>query len=67
MAIKTDPIENTDEYIAAMKHIGPILEKEFEGMFMCSGPYWAMKKKLLAQHGIDWKSPAELNPNATFD
>ena len=62
-----DPIENTEEYKKAMAHIQPILDKEFEGLIMCSRPYWHMKKQLLRQYGIEWKSPAELNPCITFD
>ena len=26
-----------------------------------------VKKRLLAEHGIDWHSPRDLNPSATFD
>jgi len=30
--------------------------------------YWAAKKELLKkEYGIDWKSPAEMNPYALFD
>jgi len=30
--------------------------------------FWPAKKKVLREkYGIDWKSPAELNPDARFD
>ena len=30
--------------------------------------FWSAKKKVLRQkHGIDWKTPAELNPNIAYD
>ena len=30
--------------------------------------YWALKKQILKrEYGIDWKSPAELNPGVIFD
>ncbi|MEY2502285.1 MAG: hypothetical protein QOI07_2619 [Verrucomicrobiota bacterium] len=30
--------------------------------------FWSAKKKILRQkHGIDWKTPAELNPNIAYD
>jgi hypothetical protein len=29
--------------------------------------YWARKKELLAKKGIEWKTPAEMNPNILFD
>lgn len=66
---KTDNIENTEKYKFAMLEITPILEKEFKdkfGMGICHS-YWYRKKELLAKYGIDWKSPAELNPDVRFD
>ena len=30
--------------------------------------YWATVKRILRErHGIDWKSPAEMNPDVFFD
>ena len=30
--------------------------------------YWAVKKRILKeQYGIDWRSPAELNPHILYD
>jgi hypothetical protein len=30
--------------------------------------FWSVKKRILQQkHGIDWKTPAELNPNIAYD
>lgn len=30
--------------------------------------FWSVKKRMLRQkHGIDWKTPAELNPNIAYD
>ena len=65
--IKQDPVENTEEYTEAMKHIQPILDEEFKGRIMCSRAYWARKKEMLAKYGIEWKNPGELNPNIIFD
>ena len=28
---------------------------------------WTEQKRLLKEKGIDWKSPAEMNPNVIFD
>ena len=64
-----DSIENTEKYQEAMLEINPILEKEFKnqcGMGICHR-YWYRKKELLKEYGIDWKSPAEINPDVRFD
>ncbi len=46
-------------------------DKELEGVPRRLGfchQYWAVKKRILKEkHGIDWHSPAELNPNTRFD
>ena len=67
--LNKDNIENTEKYREAMLEINPILEKEFEkeyGMGICHR-YWKRKKVLLKGYGIDWKSPAEMNPDVRFD
>ena len=68
--IRTDPVEKTLKY----KKIRKELEKELsELMKDCTGlgschVYWANKKIILREkYGIDWKSPAELNPFIHFD
>ena len=63
-----DPVEKTPEYEAAMDRIQPILDREFPETYMgICHTIWARKKQLLAQNGISWQSPAELNPNIIFD
>ena len=71
--MKRDPIENTKEYYEAMKKIQPELDalnyelhKQGCGMGSCH-IYFARKKELLKNEGIDWKSPAECNPYVIFD
>lgn len=65
-----DPIEKSHEYEKAMVKIAPILDKEFPpekcGMGTCYR-VWYRKKELLKEEGIEWKSPAEMNPNIRFD
>ena len=64
-----DKIETSEKYRDAMLEIGPILENEFKdkfGLGICH-TYWIRKKELLAEYGIDWKSPAELNLDVIFD
>ena len=68
--IRTDPVEKTLKY----KKIRKELEKELSelmkdrtGIGSCH-IYWAYKKRLLREkYGIDWRSPAELNPGTLFD
>ena len=65
-----DEIEKTAAYQEAMKEIEPILDKEFPPNKVAMGTchrFWHRKKELLKERGIDWKSPAELNPDIRFD
>jgi hypothetical protein len=71
--MEKDPIEDTQEYKDALKKIRPeldLLDKELEERKIVIGSchiYWARKKDLLKMYGIDWKTPAECNPNVVFD
>lgn len=68
--ISHDPIEDTPEYLA----IKDELEEKIiarggkrSGLGFCH-LYWMEKKRILKEeYGIDWRSPAELNPSACFD
>jgi hypothetical protein len=41
--------------------------KDFpQGMGSCH-KYWQLKKELLKNVGIDWKTPQECNPRVVFD
>ena len=65
-----DPIENTKEYKKAMKKIQRILDKEFPKSkyhFGICHRIWRRKKQLLAEAGIEWKTPVEMNPDVRFD
>lgn len=71
--MKRDPIENTEEFQKVMKKIQPELDRlneslDKQGLQLGSCHiYWARKKELLKNHGIDWKTPAECNPYIRFD
>jgi hypothetical protein len=69
--IKQDPVEQSEEY----KAIWPEVEQKIyarvggkpSGMGACF-LLWKAKKAILKEdYGIDWKSPAELNPGVKFD
>ena len=68
--IHHDPIEDTPEYKAIEAELD---EKIFarigkpKGMGYCHR-YWSVKKEILKKdYGIEWSSPANLNPHVYFD
>lgn len=65
MAIRSDPVEMTKDYEDAMVLIQPELDEVavFNDVYLL----WATKKRLLAKYGVEWKSPAEMNPEVLFD
>lgn len=71
--VKYDLVEDSEEY----KKIEEELEKKIniltkvndnqKGLGYCH-IYWEYKKMILKRdYNIDWKSPAELNPDIIFD
>jgi hypothetical protein len=64
-----DPVEDTPEYKAVIKEVAALTERELNGrrgLGTCHY-YWSIKKRLLAERGITWRSPAEMNPGVLFD
>ncbi len=66
-----DPVEYTPQYLAIREELEAELQEKLKnfphGIGFCH-VYWGMKKRLLKEkYGIDWKSPAELNPTVMFD
>jgi hypothetical protein len=41
-------------------------KEKMHGLGSCHA-FWSMKKEYLRKHGINWRSPAELNPYTSFD
>jgi hypothetical protein len=71
--IKRDPVEETPEYLAIADEVDKLIKEHFSdelgsprlGMCHC---VWAYKKRILkTKYGIDWRSPAEMNPLTLFD
>lgn len=65
-----DSIEETQEYKKIEQELEKELSKLMENIprFGSCHYYWANKKRILKEkYGIDWKSPAELNPHICFD
>lgn len=68
--LKFDPVERSEEYekvIAdAEREIAKKLKEIPRGMGFCFA-YWAAKSDALARRGIEWTSPAGMNPGVMFD
>ena len=65
-----DPIERTKEYLAIKDELEELIAQRVGkgGYRGWCHSYWACKKRILKEkYGIDWKSPAELNPGIKFD
>ncbi len=68
--LKADPIERTPEwevnYYEAEKEADRRLKDIPRGMGFCHA-HWPTLRAVLAERGIVWHSPAELNPRVMFD
>ncbi len=72
--IKLDPIEKTDKFKKIEKELNEKIELFLNTQHISKGTlgycyaYWETKKMLLQKYyNIDWKTPAELNPEINFD
>lgn len=69
--LKYDPIEWSAEYERIIddveKKVGELLSDEPRGMGFCFS-YWNTKANVLSEYyGIEWRSPAIMNPGVIFD
>lgn len=68
--LKSDPIEYSEQFEAVMDEVEKELYEHFKeeprGMGFCFG-FWSKKRELLAERGIEWKTPGEMNPRVMFD
>lgn len=73
MNIKIDEIENTQEYLNIKEELEKqiyiyIQNNKLNNKIGACHYIWEYKKELLKmKYNIDWKSPAELNPEVIFD
>ncbi|NMC04755.1 MAG: hypothetical protein GYA24_06065 [Candidatus Lokiarchaeota archaeon] len=72
MAYKRDKIETDPRYERIISEANQEAEKAVvivkKGEMGYCHAFWAAKKRVLKEkYGIDWKSPAELNPHVMFD
>ena len=62
-------VEDSDDYARVELEVERRVKNEIgEGGYRgyCHR-YWSVKKRILAEYGIDWKTPQELNPGVVFD
>lgn len=66
--LKHDPVEMTGAYLAVIDEAEEYVEKKrrIRGLGACH-EVWNLKQKFLMEHGVDWRSPAVLNPQVRFD
>ncbi len=62
---KNDPIEMSEAYLAVIDAVEEKIEQN-QQLHFCH-EYWQLKAAYLAEHGIQWRSPAVLNPRILFD
>jgi len=70
--LESDPKEYDPKYrsiIAAAETEAEkiVADMGISGMGTCHAIWGEQKKILKEKHGIDWKSPAEMNPEVKFD
>ena len=66
--LKSDPVEMSEEYLNVIDEVEEKIEKNRKhyGMVSCY-EVWDLKHRFLLEKGINWKSPAVLNPRVIFD
>ena len=65
-----DDVELTEEYKKIEKKVETEVERRLRdvprGMGYCHA-YWACKREVLNEYGIEWRSPSAMNPGCMFD
>ena len=68
--LKYDPIEDSKEYLDVIDEVERKIYDQIkdEPCFMgfCFR-YWTLKRTILLEYGIEWRSPAIMNPRVHFD
>ena len=68
--LKYDPVQLTEAWEENIYDVEKELEEHFKDeprhMGFCFR-YWSAKRTALAKRGIDWRSPAAMNPRTRFD
>lgn len=68
--LKADPVQMSPEWEEVIydveREVDEKLKDETRGMGFCFG-YWSAKRAALEKRGIQWRSPASMNPRVMFD
>ena len=68
--LKFDPVERTEQWEKVIYDVEKACDERLKnvprGMGFCH-EYWSVKQEELAKRGIEWRSPAAMNPKVMFD
>lgn len=65
-----DPVQRTPQWEEVIYEVEKECDERFQDVRPCHGfchQRWSVKKEILAKYGIDWRSPAVMNPRVRFD
>lgn len=65
-----DEVERSEKWEKEIYDVEKAVARKMKGVQVRMGycfQYWSAKKSVLAKHGIDWSSPAAMNPTVMFD
>lgn len=68
--LKADPVQAAAEWETLIYDVEKEVDEELKDEPRCMGfcfRYWSVKRAALAKRGIEWRSPAEMNPQVMFD
>ena len=68
--LRSDPLDSNPHFRTVMAMVDELAETETEDYAEMGGchVFWAAKQRILkSQFGLDWQSPADLNPDVIFD
>ena len=72
-SIRKDPLDDDPDYSPLIQAVEERVNLELEaegrnrGFGSCHMVWWKKKRILWEEYGIDWKTPAELNPHIIYD
>jgi len=72
-ALNSDPLDDDPTFAELIKTVEHQVEQELKSQKVKKSLgychyFWSLKKEILKKnYGLDWKSPAELNPDVMFD
>ncbi len=67
-SLRREPVEMTEEYLSVIDRVEEKVEKnrKTRGCGSCH-EVWSLMRRYLAEYGVTWRSPTEMNPSVLFD